>query len=747
MKVLIAIPVLNEEKILANTIETIRRYVRESLFSLDVTIVIADNGSNDATGAIGRDLAAQFLDVQYVRVEERGKGIAIRHAWNAIDADVYAFMDADLATDLAALPELLWQAQHGVAIGSRYTQGSMVERSGFRKMLSHGYRALLRFVLGTRISDAPCGFKAVNTAVKRTILPAVQNDQWFFDTELVIRAERDGVTVHEVPVAWREAQPQGRKSKVRFMKLIFEYVREVLRLRREFTSRKDTLLIAAVSFSLIILTSIPALAALLIAHAQGVVWSGRVHLSPGDLAVYLSSIAQAGHGKFFLENMATTERLIPVPNVIWSLGGVFTKLGLSTFGAYQALRILFIPVFVAVSWGALKHFVPKRTPRVVALLLFHFGSGFGALTALFLQATAATQSTYQWPIDLWVAESNAFLSAMYSPHFIASWTLLIAALWMFSKALSEERIRYAVLSGVCALLLFQFHPFYVPMLYAVGCIWAVFAVFRGKNIHKVFKRYAIFVALSLPAVIYYFWLTKFTLNGVGMVGQNLLWTPSPVFVLLGFGAFAILAFFGGVSELTLWALTTMVLLYIPFTFQRRLLEGKQFPLAALAGIVLVHAYNRMKPLSGFMAAASTVLLTIAFFPSTFYGIVAPIKMMSAPKYTHIFFFSKEENAALEWIRKNTTRDAVFLSEVDMGNNILGWGERTVYAGHWAATIDVVTKKQKVDAFFRSMNERERLAFLHEYHISYIFDRGDKLVNNAPLRQVFQSGEIRIYQAR
>jgi glycosyltransferase involved in cell wall biosynthesis len=235
MRIVIAIPALNEEKVLRPTVETLQRFLSAGLSGHEATIVIADNGSDDATGEIGRLLERELPGVRYLRIDRRGKGLAIRTVWSAADADAYVFMDADLATDLSALPELIDEIAGGagMAIGSRFHRGSVVSRGIFRQMLSHGYRLFLRGALSTSIHDAPCGFKAASAAVVRDVMPSVVNDRWFFDTELVVRAERAGYGIAEVPVVWRETKPLGRSSRVNVPALVLEYVRHVLRLRRD----------------------------------------------------------------------------------------------------------------------------------------------------------------------------------------------------------------------------------------------------------------------------------------------------------------------------------------------------------------------------------------------------------------------------------------------------------------------------------------------------------------------------------
>ncbi|MBI4458362.1 glycosyltransferase [Candidatus Uhrbacteria bacterium] len=236
--VTIAIPVLNEEAVLRDAIEKICA-AAAGLAGYAVTLVIADNGSHDGTERIGRELAVAHAEVKYLRLAERGKGRAIRAAWQAHPADINAFMDADLSTDLGALPALIGAVSAGadVAVGSRRHRESKVVRTPLRRLTSRGYGAVLRSFIGTRIADVPCGFKAVSARVIREVLPTVDDQGWFFDSELVLRAERRGFAVREVPVVWRDDRDRPRKSKVDVFRLAGEYVKRAWRLRRAMNAR------------------------------------------------------------------------------------------------------------------------------------------------------------------------------------------------------------------------------------------------------------------------------------------------------------------------------------------------------------------------------------------------------------------------------------------------------------------------------------------------------------------------------
>ncbi|MFA6322195.1 MAG: glycosyltransferase [Candidatus Buchananbacteria bacterium] len=232
MKVLIVLPVYNEELILKQNVQKLLAFCRNFIID-DWQIVIADNLSNDQTAAIGQDLAQTEAKVLYLFVNKKGKGAAIRAGWKSAPADIYCFMDADLATDLAALPKLIEAIKNGydLALGSRYDQQSKVKRSFGRKFFSRGYHLILNLFLGLKIKDAPCGFKAVNQKVIDNILPQVENQAWFFDSELVILAESGGYKIKEFPVVWEDIREGRDKSRVQVISLSLVYLKEIAKLK------------------------------------------------------------------------------------------------------------------------------------------------------------------------------------------------------------------------------------------------------------------------------------------------------------------------------------------------------------------------------------------------------------------------------------------------------------------------------------------------------------------------------------
>ncbi len=200
----VTIPVHNEQADLESAVRRLHRHLSEH-FPYGFLITIADNASTDDTGAIALRLAGEIAEVRHVRLELKGRGRALHTVWSASPAAVLAYLDVDMSTDLNALLPLvapLISGHSDVAIGSRLSRHSRVVRGPKREVISRCYNLLLRSTLLARFSDAQCGFKAIRSDVGRSLLPLVQDTGWFFDTELLVLAERSGLRIHEVPVDW-----------------------------------------------------------------------------------------------------------------------------------------------------------------------------------------------------------------------------------------------------------------------------------------------------------------------------------------------------------------------------------------------------------------------------------------------------------------------------------------------------------------------------------------------------------------
>jgi putative flippase GtrA len=200
----IVVPVYNEEADLEASMRRLHTYLSTS-FPLTWIVTIADNASTDRTWGIACRLAGELDGVNALHLEQKGRGRALRAAWSRSAARVVMYMDVDLSTDLDALLPLVAPLVSGhsdVAIGTRLASASRVVRGPKREAISRAYNLLLRTTLRSGFSDAQCGFKAVRTDVARALLPSIEDEEWFFDTELLVVAERAGLRIHEVPVDW-----------------------------------------------------------------------------------------------------------------------------------------------------------------------------------------------------------------------------------------------------------------------------------------------------------------------------------------------------------------------------------------------------------------------------------------------------------------------------------------------------------------------------------------------------------------
>jgi len=226
----VVVPVYNEQAALADSVHRLHRHLQEH-FPFSARITIADNASVDDTARIAAELAAELSDVRVVQVPEKGRGRALHAVWSTSDAPVLVYMDVDLSTDLAALAPLVAPLVSGhsdLAIGTRLGRGSRVVRGTKREFISRCYNLILKSTLAAGFSDAQCGFKAIRADVAQHLLPHVADTGWFFDTELLVLAERSGLRIHEVPVDWVD-DPDSRVDIVATAKADLKGIGRLLR--------------------------------------------------------------------------------------------------------------------------------------------------------------------------------------------------------------------------------------------------------------------------------------------------------------------------------------------------------------------------------------------------------------------------------------------------------------------------------------------------------------------------------------
>jgi len=226
----IVIPVYNEERVLEQSIAKLTCFLERN-FDHEWNIVIADNASSDSTPQKAIELSKRFPNVSYIRLSEKGRGRALREAWMGSKADIVSYMDVDLSTNLESFPKLISLVISGsdIAIGSRLLKDSNTQRCIKREAISRCYNLLLKVFFHNKFSDAQCGFKALTKEAADVIVPLIENNDFFFDSELLVLSEKGGYRIGEMPVNWIE----DLDTKARIIKDAYDDVKSIIRLRFE----------------------------------------------------------------------------------------------------------------------------------------------------------------------------------------------------------------------------------------------------------------------------------------------------------------------------------------------------------------------------------------------------------------------------------------------------------------------------------------------------------------------------------
>ncbi len=225
----LVIPVLNEAHVLEKSVTTVREFMA-GYPDVRWRVVVVDNGSTDGTDLVAIKLTERWSDVRFVQLPQRGRGRALRHAWTQSEADVMCYTDVDLSTELAALPRMvhaILDDGYDVSTGSRLMRESRTQRKFKRDFISRSYNIFIKVVLFTSFSDAQCGFKAVSKKAVAELVPQIVDQSWFFDTELLVLAEKQGYRIKDIPVTWIEDDD----SRVKIAKTAWEDIKGVFRLR------------------------------------------------------------------------------------------------------------------------------------------------------------------------------------------------------------------------------------------------------------------------------------------------------------------------------------------------------------------------------------------------------------------------------------------------------------------------------------------------------------------------------------
>jgi glycosyltransferase involved in cell wall biosynthesis len=226
----LVIPCYNEEHVLAGSVRRVLAFCDQHP-EHQWRVVVANNASTDGTLDVARRLEDEYPGrVVALHIPVKGRGIALRVAWLTSPADVCAYMDVDLSTDIAHIPALvdpLAANEADLSYGTRLHRDSITQRSAKRELISRSYVFILRTPGGLKVTDAQCGFKATRRDAAHALVPLVKDTRWFFDTELLLIAQKNGYRLREIPVRWDE-DPDTR---VRIIETALEDLRGLWRLR------------------------------------------------------------------------------------------------------------------------------------------------------------------------------------------------------------------------------------------------------------------------------------------------------------------------------------------------------------------------------------------------------------------------------------------------------------------------------------------------------------------------------------
>lgn len=520
--------------------------------------------------------------------------------------------------------------------------------------------------------------------------------------------------------------------------------------------KKEWLFLTIIALLLIFITSLPYVYGYLTAP-EDTYFLAISGINRSDYANYFSYIEQAKDGHLLFKDLYTTE---PQPRAILNLfflglGLVAKFFNLSAVAIFQISRIILIPIFVLIFYLFISLLFKEKLKRKLGLIFTCFSAGLGGLLSLFI-----TFPLLQIPIDLWIPEAFTFLSLFLNPLYIFSFILIISIFLLILLAKKNASYKYSFLAGVCGLILFQIHPYDIPVIYLTLFIFWILSNLIEKRVNwNLFKHCLIFALISLPSIIYYFWLSTGHFITVERIAQasSLLITPSVSAFILGYGFILPLTLMGiyiflknkspYLPLLISWLMVHVALLLLPLPLQRKMTEGLHLVLSifAVEGIWFIHQkFNLLK-----YKFLWFIVFILLFNFSNIFIIKRDIKYYQTP----YFSISKELISSMKWLRINSPEEANIISNSDMVTNNLipAFSVRKIYFGHRIETIQARRKEKEVSWFFKTnKNDDEKYSFLQKENLDYIFINKEEENIFRPeekqyLKKVFENTSTSIYQ--
>lgn len=496
---------------------------------------------------------------------------------------------------------------------------------------------------------------------------------------------------------------------------------------------KEKILIILISILTIVIVNLP-FAYFYAKNTPGYTFLGRKVVNSEDTYTYLSFIEQAKQGRFLFENLYTSEPQKPTlfrPSylVIGKLASVFR---LSAIASYHLSRIVLSIIFFLVLYKLLEKFFDKPYERVLAYFVVLFANGLGTIN--------------------WIPEAVTFLSLGEAPHFILSQVLAITGIYFVFEFFEKENYKYMVYSSLAFLFLSFEHPFDIVLIAPV-----IFVTSLLKR-NSIFKSSLLAGLSSFGLAYQYLELSNNPILKLWQA-QNTLSTPSLTIILLGYGFLIPLAIIGVEKFITkvdfkykfviVWVFTAAVVIYLPFNFQRRLLETVHIPISILATVGLLWIADRLGKYKTDVIFLSLIILPIF----SLYSIVNDFKTIPDTTNGYYYYIDNNELEAIEWLKPRSTFADIIFANKDYGNIIPGLIARKVFLGHNIQTVDLPKKIQEANTILLLKNEAAEKKFFKDNNIKYIFLGKNDAVRNfgfTPedfgfLKEIYNKDGVTIYQ--
>lgn len=541
-------------------------------------------------------------------------------------------------------------------------------------------------------------------------------------------------------------------------------------------SKKEWRFVILLTIALILITNLPYVYAALNAPS-GYFWDGIHAITPGDSPVYFSYLTQVKAGNWLLQDNFTSEHQSGgLLNLFWlGLGLISRALNFSPILTFHLARVFLIPLFMFVLYLLVSYFWAKEVWRKIAMIFLCFSSGIGAYFVGWFDKLfpANGNFVYKWLMDIWIPDSNIFLSLYQSPHFIFSLTLMISFFLLMLLSLNYGNLKYSFYAGLIGFFWFNFHPFYWPYVFFILFIYLAYLILKNKK-YKLILNYFLPLVLSLPFIIYHYYKMQTDFVIGGRAAQNVTMTPDFLFMGLGFG-FLLLGAVLGIAILIYknnliknekyffivsWLVGGFILVYSPIFFQARFLQGLQIPMVFLTLVFLQWLSpileQRYRKIYNFLKGNYIILgfiFLVLFGFSIFFNLIRDVYYFE--QRLPYFYLPNEYFQAFDWLKNNNTiRGPVLASEFN-GNLIPAFVNQQIFLAHSIETLHYYQKKQELADFFNDQySETEALNFLKRYNLNYVFfsatDRQSsryKPEEKKYLERVFDSGQIEIYQLK